>query len=180
MSITLDAELPTGSPRVEEQQHASIGPTLLWEKALGDLPNRPLVKYLRPVGWQAYVGYEPTLGGRVEHQLSAGSVFEYSFSYLSNNVQDIGLKPPLRNLFVFTEINYSQLLRGPSGETFPNIVATPGIAYVGYRFELSIGTQLALNRAAVPGTHAAVLGLLDIFYDSFLPQGNWTLNDLWR
>lgn len=180
MSITVDAELPTGSPKIEEQQHSSIGPNLLFEKALGDLPNLPVLKYLRPFGFQGYVGYLPTLGGRTEHQLSSGGVIEYSFSYLSNNVQDIGLKPPLRNLFLFSEINYSQPLRGPAGETFPNIVATPGIAYVGYRFELSLGTQFALNRAAVPGTHAAVIGLLDIFYDSFLPQGNWTLNDLWR
>jgi hypothetical protein len=45
---------------------------------------------------------------------------------------------------------------------------------------LSVGTQLALNNAARPDTHAVILGLLDIFYDSIIPQGNWTLNDLWR
>jgi len=180
MAIALDAALPTGSPRVEEQQHASLGSSLLWEKALGDLPNLPMLKYLRPFGFQSYVSYLPALGGQVEHQLSAGTVVEYSLSYLSNNVEDIGLKPPFRNLFLYTEINYSELIRGPAGETFPNIVATPGIAYVGYRFELSLGTQFALNNAAVAGTHAAVIGLLDIFYDSFIPQGNWTLNDLWR
>src|SRR5579862_3275792 len=177
MAIALDAALPTGSPRVEEQQHASLGSSLLWEKALGDLPNLPMLKYLRPFGFQSYVSYLPALGGQVEHQLSAGTVVEYSLSYLSNNVEDIGLKPPFRNLFLYTEINYSELIRGPAGETFPNIVATPGIAYVGYRFELSLGTQFALNNAAVAGTHAAVIGLLDIFYDSFIPQGNWTLND---
>lgn len=109
--------------------------------------------------------------------MSADQVVEYSLPYLSNSVQDIGLKPPFRNLYVFTEFNYSQIITGPSGQTFPSVVATPGIAYVSYHFELSIGTQLALNRASVPDTHAVVIGLLDIFYDSiFTKAGNWTIN----
>jgi hypothetical protein len=180
MSFALSASIPTGNPKIEEQQHTSLGPSLLWEKAFGDLPNRPVLKYLRPLGFQGNVGYLPAIGGHASHELSANQVVEYSLSYLSNNVQDIGLKPPLRNLFLFTEFNYSQLIKGPSGETFPNIVMTPGFAYVGYRFELSIGTQLALNNAARPDTHAVVIGLLDIFYDSMFPEANWTLNNLWR
>ncbi|HVA81015.1 MAG TPA: hypothetical protein VNF29_08825 [Candidatus Binataceae bacterium] len=175
MSFALQMQIPAGNPGVEAQQHTSLGPELLWEKALGDLPNLPYLKYLRPLGFQGDVGYLPALGGHTSHQLFADQAVEYSLQYLSNNVQDIGLIAPLRNLFLFTEFNYSQLVKGPPGETFPNLVATPGIAYVGYRFELSVGTQLALNNASVPGTHAAVLGLLDIFYDSIIPQGNWKL-----
>jgi hypothetical protein len=175
MSFAIQLQLPAGNPSVEEQQHTSLGPELLWEKALGDLPNLPYLRFLRPFGFQGDAGYLPALGGHTSHQLFADQVIEYSLPYLSNNVQDIGLKPPFRDLFLFTEINYAQLVRGPSGQTFPNLVATPGIAYVGYRFELSVGTQFALNNASVPGTHAAVLGLLDIFYDSIIPQGNWKL-----
>jgi hypothetical protein len=180
MSIELIAQVPTGNPSIEEQQHTSLGPSLLWEKALGDLPDWPVLKYLRPFGFQGDFGYLPSIGGHTSHQMFADQVVEYSLPYLSNNVQDIGLRPPFRNLFLFTEFNYSQLITGPRGETFPQIVMTPGIAYVGYHFELSVGTQFALNDAARPGTHAVVIGLLDIFYDSIIPQGNWTLNDLWR
>lgn len=180
MALALDASIPTGNPKIEVQQHTSLGPSLLWEKGLGDLPNWPILKYLRPLGFQGNFGYLPAIGGHTYHLMTANQVVEYSLSYLSNNVQDFGLRPPFRNLFLFTEFNYSQLITGPSGQTFPQIVMTPGIAYVGYHFELSIGTQLALNNAARPGTHAVVLGLLDIFYDSIIPQGNWTLNDLWR
>jgi hypothetical protein len=180
IALALNVSIPTGNPKIEEQQHTSLGPSLLWEKALGDVPNWPVLKYLRPMGFQGNIGYLPALGGRTSHQLSANQVVEYSLPYLSNNVQDIGLKPPFRNLFLFTEFNYSQLIRGPSGETFPNVVMTPGIAYVGYHYELSVGTQLALNNAARPDTHAVVIGLLDIFYDSLFNEANWTLNDLWR
>jgi hypothetical protein len=130
---------------------------------------------LRPFGFQADLGYLPALGGHTSHLLFADQVIEYSLLYLSNSVKDFGLTQPFRNLFLFTEFNYSQLIAGPSGQTFPSIIMTPGIAYVGYHFQLSIGTQFALNNASIPDTHAAVLGLLDIFYDSIIPQGNWKL-----
>lgn len=182
MSVTLNIQLPTGNPTVEGQNHTSLGPGFLWEKGLGDIPNWPLTKYLRPLGFQGGVLYLPALGGHTSHPLFYNQVIEYSIPYLSNSVKDIGLKWPLRNLFPFTEINYSQFLAGPPGTTFPIWVLTPGIAYVSYHGELSIGTQFALNRAAVPGTHAAVIVLLDIFYDSiFVHWGNWTVNDIdWR
>ena len=177
MSVGVQLQLPTDNIAVEAQRHTSLGPTLLWEKGMGDLPNWRGLKYLRPFGIQSDFGYVPALGGPTSHRMFADATIEYSLPYLSNNVQDIGLKWPFRNLFLFNEINYNQLITGPSGQTFPNLLATPGIAYAGYHFELSVGTQFALNQAAVPGTHAAVLGLLDVFYDSIFPKiGNWTIN----
>ena len=176
-SIGMQIQLPTGNTGIQESSHTSLGPTFLWEKGFGDLPNAPVLKYLRPFGIQTDFGYVPAIGGPTHHHMFADATIEYSLPYLSNNVQDIGLKWPLRNMFLFNEINYDQLITGPSGETFPALLATPGIAYISYHFEVSLGTQFALNNAARPGTHAAVLGLLDIFYDSFFPKwGNWTIN----
>ena len=176
-SVALVVNLPTGASAIREQGHTSLGPELLWEKGAGDLPNLPVLKYLRPFGFQSDLGYLPALGGQTSHELFADGVIEYSLPYLNNSVQDIGLKRPLRNLFLFTEINYDQLIAGPSGQTFPSLVATPGIAYVGYYFQLSFGTQLALNNASRSDTHAVLIGLIDIFYDSlFSKWGNWTIN----
>jgi hypothetical protein len=177
LTIGVQLQLPTGNTSIEAQRHTSLGPTFLWEKGMGDLPNWSVLKYFRPLGVQSDFGYVPALGGHTSHHMFADAVIEYSLPYLSNNVQDIGLKPPFRNLFLFNEFNYDQLITGPSGQTFPTILATPGIAYVSYHFELALGTQFALNNASRPGTHAAVVGLLDIFYDSIIPRlGNWTIN----
>jgi hypothetical protein len=176
-SIGAQIQLPTGNTGIQPSSHTSLGPTFLWEKGMGDLPNWPVLKYLRPLGIQTDFGYVPAIGGPTKHHMFADAVIEYSLPYLSNNVQDIGLKWPLRNMFLFNEFNYDQLITGPSGQTFPTLLATPGLAYVGYHFEVALGTQFALNNAAKPGTHAAILGLLDIFYDSFFPKwGNWTIN----
>ena len=170
-------QLPTGTPAVEEQSHTSLGPLFLWEKGMGDLPNLTVLKYLRPFGLQGDFACLPALGSHTSHLMFADGVVEYSLPYLSNSVRDIRLQQPFRTLFPFTEFNYSQLIKGPSQQTFPNIVATPGIAYVSYHFELSFGTQLALNRTSVPGIHAVVIALLDIFYASIFPRiGNWTIN----
>jgi hypothetical protein len=177
LTIEAQLQLPAGDKDVEDQNHTSLGPVFLWGKGMGDLPNLPELKYLRPFGVQSDFGYLPALGGHTSHHMFADAVVEYSLPYLSNNVRDIGLKWPLRNLFFFNEINYDQLITGPAGQTFPTLLATPGIAYLSYHFELALGTQFALNNASVPGTHAAVLGLLDIFYDSIFPHfGNWTIN----
>jgi hypothetical protein len=177
MAIAAEIQLPTGNTDVEAQSHTSLGPVFLWEKGFGDLPDLPYLKYLRPFGIQSDFGYLPALGGHTSHEMFADAVVEYSLPYLSNNVQDIGLKWPFRNLYLFNEINYDQLITGPSGQTFPGLLATPGLAYVSYHFELAFATQFALNNATGPENHAAILGLLDIFYDSLIPKlGNWTIN----
>jgi hypothetical protein len=176
-SLALQLQLPTGNTRIQSSSHTALGPVFLWEKAMGDLPSSSWVKYMRPFGIQSDFGFVPAIGGPTNHHIFADAVIQYSLPYLSNNVQDIGLRWPFRNLYFFNEFNYDQLLRGPRGQTFPTILATPGIAYVSYHFELSLGTQFALNQATVSSNHAAIFGLLDIFYDSFLPRlGNWTIN----
>ena len=80
----------------------------------------------------------------------------------------------MRNLYLFNEFNYDQLLRGPSGQTFPQVLATPGLAYMDSHLQLSLATQLALNGAAVPDNHAAVLALVDLFIDDLFKWANWT------
>jgi hypothetical protein len=166
--------LPTGAPAVEDQNQTLLGPELLWVKGWGDLPNDGVLKYLRPFAFQGDWGYVAALGGATFHEMFADNVVEYSLPYLSNAVRDFGLRWPFRNLYVFTEFNYDQLLRGPAGQTFPQVLATPGIAYMDHNVQLSLATQLALNGAAVPDNHAAVLGLVDLFIDDIFPWTNWT------
>ena len=174
VSIGAKFVLPTGNPSIEDQNHTQLGPVLLWAKGFGDLPNWPYLKYLRPFAFQGDYGYIPALGGRAFHEMFADNVIEYSLPYLSNNVKDIGLEWPLRNLYPYVEFNYDQLIAGPSGQTFPQILITPGVAFMNYYIELSVATQFALNRAAVPNSHAAVIALLDLFIDDIFPWTNWT------
>jgi hypothetical protein len=108
------------------------------------------------------------------HDLFADEVIEYSLLYLSNSVRDFGLPWPIRNMYLYTEFNYDQLIAGPSGQTFPAIRITPGLAFMNRSIELSVATQFALNNATVPDNHAAVMGLVDLFIDDLIPATNWT------
>lgn len=174
LSIGAKMILPTGNPDVQDQNHTQLGPEFLWAKGMGDLPNDGPIQYLRPFGFQGDFGYIPALGGATWHEMFADNAIEYSLPYLSNNVHDIGLKWPLRNMYLYTEFNYDQLITGPSGQTFPDIRITPGLAYMGSFMELSVATQFPLNNATVPDCHAAVIGLLDLFIDDLVPATNWT------
>jgi hypothetical protein len=171
-SIAALMNLPTGNPSVQDQSHTSIGPELLWAKGMGDLPD--FLKYLRPVGLQGDFGYLPAIGGHTSHEMFADEVVEYSIPYLSDSVRDFGLKWPLRNMYLYAEFNYDQLIAGPSGQTFPDIRVTPGLAYMDHYMELSLATQFPINNATVPNVHAAVLGLVDLFIDDIFPWTNWT------
>lgn len=175
LSIGARLVIPTGNPSVQEQNHTQLGPEFLWANGFGqDMPKRGWMKFLRPFAIQGDFGYIPALGGRTWHEMFADNVIEYSLPYLSNYVKDIGLKWPLRNIYPYVEFNYDQLITGPSGQTSPQILATPGIAFMNYYLELSVATQFALNNATVPDNHAAVIGLLDLFIDDLIPSTNWT------
>jgi hypothetical protein len=174
LSIGARTILPTGNPSVQDQNHTQFGPEFLWAKGWGDLPDWSLIRYLRPFGFQGDYGYTPALGGATYHEMFADNVVEYSLPYLSNAVEDIGLQWPLRNLYLFTEFNYDQIVTGPNGSTFPQIRITPGLAFMSRSIQISLGTQLPLNSATVAQTHAAVLGLLDLFVDDIFPWTQWT------
>ncbi len=174
LSIAADLLLPTGTASFEDQQHTSLGPMFLWAKGMGDLPNRGFFKWLRPLGTEGDFGYVPALNGPASHEMFADEVIEYSLPFLSNDVEDVGLRWPIRDLFPYTEINYDQLITGPSGQTFPDLRLTPGVAYVGHYYEISVATQIPLNNATSPQLHTAVLGLFDVFIDDLFPASNWT------
>ncbi len=175
LSLAVEMDIPVGNAAVEEQHHTQLGPEFLWAKGFGrDFPEKGFFKYLRPFAIQGDFGYAPALGGATWHEMFADNVIEYSLPYLSNNVKDLGLPWPIRNLYPFVEFNYDQLITGPSGQTFPQINVTPGIAFMNQYLELSVGTQMAVNQATVPNNHATVIGLVDLFIDDLIPQANWT------
>lgn len=174
LSLAGRLELPTGNPDVGAQTHTRIGPELLWAWGFGEIPNHGIWKYLRPLAIQGDVGYDTKTGGASNDELHADNVIEYSLPYLSDSVKDIGLKWPLRNLILYAEFNYDQIVTGRSNTTFADIRVTPGIAYMDRYVELSVATQFALNNATVADDHSAVLALLDLFIDDIWPVTNWT------
>ncbi len=73
----------------------------------------------------------------------------------------------------FVEFNYDQVAFGRRENTPPDLRVTPGLAYLFGPFQLSVGTQVALNQTASHNVQAAVLTLLVIDLDEIIPGAGW-------
>ena len=142
-------------------------------KGFGDLPDRPVLQYLRPFAAQAEVGYAGRVQGPANSDVFANLELEYSVEYLDHFVERLTVGRPLLKLVPYVQFNYAQSFIASRLTTKPDFRLTPGIAYLGDYCELSVGAQVALNGAAPSGDHVAVLGLVEVFYDNIFPVLGW-------
>jgi len=164
---------PTGSRHIADQGYTHLGGEFLLGKGMGDLPEDGPFKYLRPLALQAEAGYAGRVQGPANSDVFANFEVEYSLSYLSHFVEPVNIGHPWVDLVPYTQLNYSQTLIDSRLTTLPDFRITPGLAYLGHYYELSIGAQLATNGATQPGDRGAVLGLIEVFYDDIVPALGW-------
>jgi hypothetical protein len=136
-------------------------------------PIRRHFNYFRPFAIQAEVGYAARVQGPANSDTFANLELEYSLQYLNRFVEPTDLRQPLLDLVPYVQFNYSQAFIASRLTTSPDFRLTPGIAYLGDTFEISLGPQIALNGARQSGDRVAVLGLLEIFYDEIFPALGW-------
>jgi hypothetical protein len=93
MEITLSpfVVLPVGNRQIADQGYAHLGGELLLGKGLGDLPNRPWLKYLRPFAIQAEAGSAGRIQGPANSDVVANLELEYSVEYLDRFVERLDL-----------------------------------------------------------------------------------------
>ena len=173
--IAIGADLfpSSGDPAKGAETHSRGGPLLLWEKGLGDLPDSPPLHYLRPFALQSEMGYLPAWGGPQADEFIFNLTVEYSLRYLADSGAPLPLNFVSAGLVPFVEFNYDQIAIGRRRNTPPDLRVTPGLAYLYGPCQLTIGTQVALNRTASHNVQSAVLTLLDIDLDEMLPGAGW-------
>lgn len=164
---------PTGNRRIADEGNAHLGGEVLFGKGMGDLPDSPTFKYLRPFAIQAGVGYAGRVQGPANSDDFANLELEYSLEYLNRFVERTRIGEPLLDLVPYVQFNYSQSFIASRLTTRPDFRLTPGIAYLGDTFEISLGPQIALNGAHASGASVALLGLVEIFYDEIFPTLGW-------
>lgn len=164
---------PVGNRRIADQGYTHLGGELLLAKGFGDLPDGPLLKYLRPFAMQTEAGYAGRIQGPANSDVIANLELEYSLSYLDRFVERLAVGRPLVDLVPYVQFNYSQSFIASHLTTKPNFQLIPGLGYLGDYFELSVGSQVALNGAAPGGDRVAVIGLVEIFYDNIFPVLGW-------
>jgi len=165
--------LPVGNRQIADQGYMHLGGEVLLGKGLGDLPDSPSLKYLRPLAVQAELGYAGRIQGPANSDMIGNLELDYSIRYLDRFVRRVALGPPLLDLVPYVQFNYAQSFIASRLTTKPDFRLTPGIAYLGDYCELSVGAQVALNGAAPSGDGIAVIGLFELFYDDLFPVLGW-------
>jgi hypothetical protein len=151
-----------------------LGVEGLFAKGMGDLPDSPQFKYLRPFALQAELGYAATIQGPSNSDTFANLQIEYSFQYLDRFVEPIGVCQTILHVVPLSSVQlFPGLYRFRRLTTSPDFRLTPGLAYLGDTFEVSVGSQVALNGAYEKGDRVAFLGLMEIFYDELFPALGW-------
>lgn len=164
---------PTGNRQIADQGYTHLGGEFLLGKGMGDLPQDGAFKYFRPFAIQVESGYAGRVQGPENSDVFANFEVEYSLSYLARFVEPLDIGHPWVDLVPYTQFNYSQALIASRLTTLPDFRITPGLAYLGHYYEVSVGAQLAINGAAQPRDGGAVIGLVEVFYDDIFPALGW-------
>ncbi|MGH8012278.1 MAG: hypothetical protein ACREQ4_07260 [Candidatus Binataceae bacterium] len=161
--------VPIGNRRIADQGYTHLGGEVLLGKGLGDLPDSPSLKYLRPLALQTEIGYAGRIQGPANSDVFDNLEVEYSLEYLDDFVEPLNLRRPLAEFVPYIQFNYAQSFMTSRLTTKPDFRLTPGLAYLGDFCELSVGAQVALNGTAPGGDRIAVVGLVEVFYDDIFP-----------
>jgi hypothetical protein len=174
LAAGIDSLWPVGNRQVEDETHFLSGPMLMWAKGMSDLPQDSWLRWMRPVDVQGDGGYLFKFSGSLGGLTFADAVVTYNLPYMVDNVGAQGLAWPLRNLVPFAEINYSEVPVGRRGRAPAQFFVTPGISCFSGPYQLTVGSQIALDHAARHEDQASVLGLLDINLSQVFPAMRWT------
>ena len=111
----------------------TLSPFINFEKGFGDLPDS--LPWLRPFAITGNLSVDfPTktesAGNPNPNNFDYGFAFEYSLSYLQQNVKDIGLTGIFKQMIPLVEVSYSTAPnRGQSGPTIGTV--QPGLIELG-------------------------------------------------
>jgi hypothetical protein len=153
----------SGSQLVGADPHSVFTPTIYFGKAFGDLPDS--LKYARPFALTGTLGEDfPT--SAEPNALDWGFALEYSLPYLQQQVKDLGLPQPFKNLIPLIEFSMSSPENRDGGVTTGTI--NPGVLYETPYFQIGAEAQIPVNSAT--GHNLGVTIQLEIFIDDLLPK----------
>lgn len=167
--------IPVGDLDAGAPSHTRAGPMLMYEKGMGDLPDRGFVRYLRPFAFLGDFAYLPTWGGPESGQFLADFCLSYQFYYLRDSGVALPFASFVSRLSPFAEFDWQQIAVGKRFNTPPDFRITPALAYDTGYCQLTLGTQVALSHQASLNSQAAVIFLLDVYMEQLFPRVfNWT------
>ena len=173
----------TGKVAAGADVYGSTTPTLYWGKGLGDLP----IGYLRPLAVTGTFGYsvanvglknttilDPDSGASANNYnngnnntWAGGIALQYSMSYLTSQVEDLGLPGWMNRLTPVAELTWISAASRPS-QVQTSYQLAPGIAYSGDSFQVAAELLIPLNAAA--GSSIGFIAQFHLYFDDLFPN----------
>lgn len=166
VSVGLEADLGgTGAKSIGADSFSTFTPTLYFGKGFGDLPDT--LGALRPLALTGELGQSFPGSADNPNTFQWGFALEYSLPYLEQNVQDVGLPHPFRDLIPLVEFSMETAEnRADRGLTTGSI--NPGVLYENPYFQLGIEANIPLNSRS--GAHVGFTVQAWIFIDDIFPR----------
>ena len=153
----------SGSKQIGADSANVFTPTVYFGKALGDLPDS--VKFARPFAITGTLGEDiPT--SAEPNNLEWGVALEYSLPYLQQQVEDVGLPQPFKNMIPLVEFSMSSPENRDGGVTTGTI--NPGVLYETPYFQIGAEAQIPVNRTS--GHNIGVIVQFEVYIDDILPK----------
>jgi hypothetical protein len=171
-TINPSIELPLGDNNGGSETHPRAGIDLLFQKGFGDLPD--LLRVLRPAGIEGDWGWQSKVTGARDDLMSADFELEYSLPYLDENVAANSVPRAIRDLTPHLDFGYAQYLSAHRNSSAPDFELTPAVAWLSSTFEVNLGAQVALNRAASGTGAVEFVWMLGVSFDQIVPALGWT------
>jgi hypothetical protein len=153
----------SGSSEVGADRANVFTPTIYYGKAFGDLPDS--LNYAKPLAVTGTLGvdmptrYEP-------NNLQWGFAVEYSLPYLQQQVKDIGLSAPFKNMIPLVEFTMTSPLNRAGGQTTGTV--DPGILYETRKFQVGAEALIPVNSAS--GNQVGFIFKFELFIDDLWPK----------
>ena len=153
----------SGSKQVGADPSSTFTPIIYGGKAFGNLPNS--LKYARPIAVTGTLGVDlPTNAD--PNNLNWGIALEYSLPYLQEQVKDIGLPRPFRDMIPVVEFSMTSPLNRGGGLTTGTI--NPGVMYETKYFQIGAEALIPVNSAS--GHQVGGIVQLQIYIDDIWPK----------
>ena len=153
----------SGSKEVGANSSSVFTPTIYGGKAFGDLPDS--LKFAKPFAVTGTFGVDLPTDDQ-PNNLQWGIALEYSIPYLQQQVQDIGLPQPFKNMIPLVEFSMTSPLNRGGGQTTGTI--NPGILYENTYFQIGAEALIPVNSAS--GHSVGAIVQLEIYIDDIWPK----------
>ncbi|HEX4055141.1 MAG TPA: hypothetical protein VHX86_12835 [Tepidisphaeraceae bacterium] len=154
----------TGSQDVADSV-STLTPTFYFGKGFGDLPES--VNFLRPLAFTGTLGQSFPISGDDSNQFQWGFAVEYSLPYLQQNVKDIGLPAPFKDMIPLVEFAMATNENRDGGGLTTGTI-NPGVLWETPYFELGAEAVIPVNGHG--GSNVGFILQTWIFIDDLFPK----------